>query len=79
MSRTRFVIKHMNFPIYWTSKLQTEIELSTAEVECIALAHSSREVIPILILIKEINDVLDMKNPSKTVKNCINKCNRILL
>ena len=31
-------------PIFWPRKLQTEIALSTAEAECIALSTSLREV-----------------------------------
>ena len=71
MSRTGFVIKHVSFPIYWTSKLQTEIVLSTTESEYIALSHLMREVIPLLPLVEEIHEVLDMQNPSKT---CTSKC-----
>jgi hypothetical protein len=46
MSRTGFVIKHADCPIYWKS--QTEIALSTAEAEYIALSTALREVIPLL-------------------------------
>jgi hypothetical protein len=42
MSRTGYVIKYANCccPIHWSSKLQTEIALSTAESEYIALIIS---------------------------------------
>jgi hypothetical protein len=33
-------------PIHWTSKLQTEIALSTTEAEFVALAQAMREFIP---------------------------------
>ena len=36
MSRSSFVIKYADCLIYWSSKLQTEIALSTAEAEYIA-------------------------------------------
>ena len=39
-SRTGFVIKYANCPIFWSSKLQTEIALSTAEAEYIALSSA---------------------------------------
>ena len=42
MSRTGFVIMYANCPIYWVSKLQTEIALSTAEAEYIALSQALR-------------------------------------
>ncbi|KAL7532682.1 hypothetical protein ACHAWF_004210 [Thalassiosira exigua] len=33
MSRTSFIIMFVNCPIFWVSKLQTEIALSTADAE----------------------------------------------
>ena len=44
-------------PLVWSSKLQTEIALSTAEAEYIALSLSLREVIPAMHLMKEFNDM----------------------
>ena len=38
MSRTGYVILYANCPIIWSSKLQTEIALSTTESEYIALS-----------------------------------------
>ncbi|KAL7526914.1 hypothetical protein ACHAWF_007826 [Thalassiosira exigua] len=40
-------------PITWTSKLQTEIALSTTESEYIALSSATREVIPFMNLMSE--------------------------
>ena len=60
MSRTGFVIKYADCPIYWKSKLQTEIALSTAEAEYIALSTALREVIPLLTVMKEINEVFPL-------------------
>ena len=54
-SRTGFVIKYANCPIFWSSKLQTEIALSTAEAEYIALSSALREVIPLITLLKELH------------------------
>ena len=54
-SRTGFVIKYANCPVFWSSRLQTEIALSTAEAEYIALSTSLREVIPLMTLTKEIH------------------------
>jgi hypothetical protein len=47
LSRTGFVICYANCPIIWCSKLHTEIALSTAEAEYIAMSHALRETIPI--------------------------------
>ncbi|EJK58187.1 hypothetical protein THAOC_21711, partial [Thalassiosira oceanica] len=59
-SRTGFVIKYANCPIFWASKLQTEIALSTAESEYIALSTALREVIPLMRLLKEIHNIFTM-------------------
>jgi hypothetical protein len=40
MSHTGFVMTHANCPIYWASCLQTEIALSTAKAEYIAMSSS---------------------------------------
>ena len=45
-------------PIMWSSKLQTEIALSTTEAEYIALSQAVREVLPLMELMKELNKVL---------------------
>ena len=65
MSCTGFVIKYADCPIYWSSKLQTAIALSTAEAEYIALSSALREVIPLMTVMEEINEVfpLSMNTP----------------
>jgi hypothetical protein len=57
MSRTAFVIFYADCPVFWVSKLQTEIALSTAEAEYIALSSALREVIPLMTLLGEIRDI----------------------
>ncbi len=47
LSRTGFVVCYANCPLVWCSKLQTEIALSTAEAEYIAMSHALRDTIPI--------------------------------
>ncbi len=64
MSRMGFVIKYADCPIYWSSKLQTVIALSTAEAEYIALSSALYKVIPLMTIMKEINKVFPlMMNP----------------
>jgi hypothetical protein len=60
MSRTGFVIKYVDCPVYWKSKLQTEIVLSTAKVEYITLSTTLMEVIPLLTVMEEINEVFPL-------------------
>jgi hypothetical protein len=62
-SRTRFVIRYASCPIFWQSKLQTEIALSTAKAEYIALSQALRETIPMMNLMKEINIIFPLYLP----------------
>jgi hypothetical protein len=52
-SRMGYIITYAGCPIHWTSKMQTEISLSTTEAEYIALSQSMREVLPIIWLLEE--------------------------
>ena len=58
MPRTGYVIMYAGCPVLWSSKLQTEIALSTTEAEYIALSQAVREVLPLIELMKELNKVL---------------------
>ena len=60
LSRTGFVICYANCPIIWCRKLQTEIALSTAEAEYIAMSQALREAIPLQNLTKEINCIFPL-------------------
>jgi hypothetical protein len=55
-SRTGYVIKHAGCPVVWHSKLQTEIALSSIEAEHVCLRESLRDTVPMMQLIKEIQD-----------------------
>jgi hypothetical protein len=57
MSCTGFVITYANYPIYWASCLKTEIALSTAEAEYIAMLSALRAVIPLMTLMKESHTI----------------------
>ena len=50
-SRTGFVITVADCPVLWQSKLQTETALSTMESEVVALAHSCRELFPVMDIV----------------------------
>ena len=54
LSRTGFVITYCGCPVTWTSKLQTEIALSTTEAEYIALSTLMRTLLPMRQLVREI-------------------------
>ena len=63
LSRTGFIICYANCPIIWCSKLQTEIALSTAEAEYIAMSRALRETIPLMNLMREINVIFHLHIP----------------
>ena len=56
-----YTIKYENFPIIWVIQLQTEISISTMEAEYIALYKAMNVGLPLLILMKEIEFVLELQ------------------
>jgi hypothetical protein len=60
-SRTGFLISIGGCPLTWTSKLQTEVALSTMEAEYIALSQSMRELLPIRELVREMSTTMGYK------------------
>ena len=61
LSRTGYIILIHGCPVIWFSKLQTEIALYTAEAKYTALSQSTREILPFVNLIKELNSALDFR------------------
>ena len=57
-SGTGYVINVADCPVLWQSKLQTETALSTMEAEIVALAHSCRELFPVMDLVLELGDAV---------------------
>ena len=53
-SRSGYVISYAGCPIVWASKLQTQIALSTTEAEYLALSTATRDAIPLIELIQEL-------------------------
>ena len=53
-SRSGFVVTLHGCPLVWHSKIQTQIALSTTEAEYISLSQALREAIPIMNLLKEL-------------------------
>jgi hypothetical protein len=54
LSRTGFIIVLSGVPIHWSSKLQTEIALSSTEAEYIALSQCCRALLPMRRTLKDI-------------------------
>lgn len=74
-SRTGFVITVANCPVHWQSKLQSETALSTMEAEIIALAHSCRELFPIMDMLKSLCGVLKLGDPTTAMHVSIHEDN----
>jgi hypothetical protein len=55
LSRSGFIIVLAGVPIHWSSKLQTEIALSSTEAEYIALSQCCRALLPTR---RTLNDIL---------------------
>ena len=53
-SRTGFVIMIGGCPVLWSSKLQSEIALSTMQAEYIALSMAMRDLLPFKDLVEEV-------------------------
>ena len=68
LSRTGFFICYAGCPIYWQSKLQSEITLSTTESEYVALSMAMREVLPFMNLMKEISTFLSVQSSTPEIK-----------
>ena len=54
LSRTVYVISYTNWPNIWASRIQTEIVLTTTEMEYIALSKAMGDVLTFVGLMKKI-------------------------
>jgi hypothetical protein len=70
-SWTGYIITLGDTPVLWASKLQTEISLSTAEAEYIALSTAMRSLLPLRRLIKELADSVGVKRDEVTKVSCV--------
>ena len=60
-SRTGYVIKVAGCPLTWSSKLQSEVALSTMSAEYVALSQAMRELIPLRRMVSEVCKALKIK------------------
>jgi hypothetical protein len=63
-SHTGFVIYYAGCPVFWQSKLWTEIALSTAKAEYISMLQALRETIPLATLMHKMNEIFPLYLPS---------------
>ena len=64
-SRNRLCVTIAGCPVHWSLKLQSEIALSTLEVEYIALSTAMQEMLPMCRLFQEIGSVMKLKLEEK--------------
>ena len=69
-SRMGFIIQYGGIPILWSSKLTTEVCLSTTEAEYVALSESMRSTIPLIQLLDELQETAIIERTNKTRVHC---------
>jgi len=74
-SRTGFVITFADCPVLWMSKLQTVTALSTMEAEINALAHSCRELFPVIDMTKALGKAVGLPVGDTTISVSIHEDN----
>lgn len=65
LSHICYVIMFTGCPITWSSKLQTEIALSTMETEYIEMSQPMRKTIPCLNFMQEIGEIFYVQSKTK--------------
>ena len=65
-SRTGFVIRLAQCPVVWSSKLQTEITLSTMEAEYVAMSVACKTLFPIIDMVRDLGEKLGLDVDDKT-------------
>ena len=58
--RTGYVITYDNLLVIWEIRIQKVITLSTTEAEYIALSQETRDILPFLSLMKEIDFIIKL-------------------
>jgi len=78
LSRSGFIIKYASYSIAWSSKLQSEIALSTTEAEYISLSQSLRDLIPLYNIFNELSavDFIEKDNRISKIYSTIYEDNR---
>jgi Reverse transcriptase (RNA-dependent DNA polymerase) len=66
-SRTGFTLTLFGCPIIWSSKLQSEITLSSTAAEYVAFSMAMRELLPMRALLDEIASKLKLKFVTKSL------------
>ena len=73
--RTDYINTVANCPVLWQAEFHSETALSTMDAEVIALAHSCRELLPIIDMVTSLDDVAGLSNNLPTTCISIHKDN----
>ena len=71
-SRHGYYILYAGCPLVWKSQLQTEVALSSTELEYTGISYALREAIPIMNLLKEMKMKKILVGDSKAEVHCKN-------
>jgi hypothetical protein len=69
-SRMGYIFMFAGCPILWTSRVQSEVALSTTESEYIAISSATREVLPLIELMDELEEKGILERSVKPVMRC---------
>ncbi len=75
-SRSGYVITFAGCPILWSSKLQSEVALSTTEAEYISLSTSLRDLIPMHTIIHELHSICQISITSANTHSTVFEDNK---
>jgi hypothetical protein len=75
-SRSGYVITFAGCPILWSSKMQSEIALSTTEAEYISLSTSLRDLIPMRTIIQELSSICQISIASANTYSTVFEDNK---
>lgn len=69
-SRSAYFITYQGCLLYWSSKLQTEVTLSTTEAEYVCLSQSLRTTLSLMRFFKELQKRIPSMSRQKPVVHC---------
>ena len=62
LSRMGYCVKIENCPVFWVSKMQTKVVLSTTKAEYTSLYQSARDLLPIKNTVEHLNKFMNFNS-----------------
>ena len=69
-SRSGYAITYASCPIFWASKMQTDVTLSTTESEYVSLSQSLRDVTSLMQIVDKVRQQFDTGTSAKPILRC---------